>query len=164
MAEPYLRGFESEWCSERLVFRAIQQEDCNFFCDHIDTDPVNAELSGPMLLKPPRRQNAEGGTRTAFSWTVICLRPDAQPNEKHPKISAARGKDIEMSGVQGDSKLEPRPVAMINVSASMYGRNPSSCACSLGIAMWALLLRRCPRTTVTAPKLSAGLSTVHFAK
>lgn len=59
MAESHLRDLENVWRSERLVFRATQQEDYDFLFHHIDTDPVNVALSSPMLLKPPRKQNPE---------------------------------------------------------------------------------------------------------
>lgn len=133
MAEAYLRDLEGVWRSERLVFRATQQEDYDFLYHHIDTDPVNVALSGPMLLKPPRKQKPEEWfekwIKNDFLMDVmIFLRPDVESNEKHFKGSAS-GKDAGQSG--GAAK----PIGMMNVSTSVYGRNPSSRACSLGVAI-----------------------------
>ena len=142
MAEAYLRDLNSVWRSERLVFRATQQEDYEFLWNHIDTDPVNVALSGPMLLKPPRKQKPEDWfekwKKNDFLMDVIiCLRPDVHSNEKYFKSRAALDKGVDKSGGAGDSEPEPepKPIGMINVSTSVYGRNPSNRACSLGIAI-----------------------------
>lgn len=50
-------------------------------------------------------------------------------NERHFNGSAS-GKELDKSGGAEDSV--PKPIGMINVSTSVYGRNPSNRACSLG--------------------------------
>ncbi|KAG8167569.1 hypothetical protein KVR01_003258 [Diaporthe batatas] len=137
MAESYLSDLESVWRSERLVFRATQQEDYDFLFHHIDTDPVNVALSGPMLLKPPRKEKPEEWfekqKKNDFLMDVmICLRPDVRSNETHFEGSAS-GKDVDKSRGAGDR--EPKPIGMINVSTNVYGRDPSNRACSMGIAI-----------------------------
>lgn len=104
----------------------------------IDTDPVNVALSGPMVLKPPRKQKPEDWFEKWKKYdfimdVIICLRPDVHSNEKHFKRSTASSEDFDQSGGAGDS--EPKPIGMINVSTNVYGRNPSNRACSLGIAI-----------------------------
>lgn len=128
MAEAYLNDLESVWRSERLVFRATQQEDYEFIFHDIETDPVNASLAGPMLLKPPRKQKPEDWfekwKKNDFLMDVIiCLRPDVSANESHFKSSTVSEKDVD----------QPKPIGMINVTTGVYGRNPGSRACSLGI-------------------------------
>lgn len=130
MAEAYLNDIESVWHSERLVFRATQQEDYEFLFHNIDTDPVNVALSGPMLLKPPQKQKPEDWfekwKKNDFLMDVIiCLRPDVKVNEKHFSSSAESQKDVD----------QPKPIGMINVTTGVYGRNPGSRACSMGIAL-----------------------------
>lgn len=130
MAEAYLDDLEGVWRSERLAFRATQQDDYEFLFREIDTDPVTVSLSGPMLLKPPRKQKPEDWfekwKKNDFLMDVIiCLRPDVKANETHFKTSAASEEDVD----------QPKPIGMINVSSGVYGRNPSSRACSLGIAI-----------------------------
>lgn len=135
MAEPYLDGLESIWRSERLVFRAIQQEDYEFLFRNMDDDPVNVSLSGPMLLKPPRKQKPEDWfekwKKNDFLMDVmICLRSDAEANEKHFKSTAVSEKDVDQP-----DKVEDKPIGMITLSTGLYGRNPGNRACSLGIAI-----------------------------
>ncbi|KKY35373.1 putative gnat family [Diaporthe ampelina] len=146
MAEAFLNDLESVWRSERLVFRATQQEDYEFLFSEIDTDPINVALSGPMLLKPPRKQKPEDwyekwGKHDFLMDVIICLRPDVQSNERHLKSSAVSEKD----GDQTD-KAQAKPIGMINVSTSVYGRNPTNRACSLGI-------------TIAAPYQNCGYGT-----
>ncbi|KAJ0107942.1 hypothetical protein J7T55_008077 [Diaporthe amygdali] len=149
MAEAYLNDLESVWRSERLVFRAIQQEDYEFLFNDIDTDPINMSLSGPMLLKPPRKQKPEEWfekwKKNDFLMDVIiCLRPDVPANEHHFKSSDVPEKEVEQAGHARDG--QPKPIGMINISTGVYGRNPSNRACSLG-------------TTVAAPYQNSGYGT-----
>lgn len=149
MAEAYLNDLESVWRSERLVFRAIQQEDYEFLFNDIDTDPINMSLSGPMLLKPPRKQKPEEWfekwKKNDFLMDVIiCLRPDVPANEHHFKSSDVPEKEVEQAGHAKDG--QPKPIGMINISTGVYGRNPSNRACSLGI-------------TVAAPYQNSGYGT-----
>lgn len=138
MAEAYLNDLESAWHTERLMFRATQQEDYEFLFREIDSDPINASLSGPVLLKPPRKQKAEDWfekwKKNDFLMDVIiCLRPDVKSNERHFKGGADSDKDADQPGKAEDSK--PKPIGQINVHTNVYGRNPSNRACSLGIAI-----------------------------
>ncbi|KAG6367788.1 hypothetical protein INS49_001983 [Diaporthe citri] len=135
MAEAYLDGLENVWRSERLVFRATQQEDYEFLFRDLDTDPVNVSLSGPMLLKPPRKQKPEDWfdkwkQNDFLMDVIICLRSDVKANERHFKSSALSEKDVDQP-----DKAADKPIGMINLSTSVYGRNPSNRACSLGIAI-----------------------------
>lgn len=130
MAEAFLSDLESVWQSERLVFRATQPEDYEFLFHNIETDPVNVALSGPMLLKPPLKKKPEDWfekwKKNDFLMDVIiCLRPDVKVNERHFSSGAESQKDVD----------QPKPIGMINVTTKVYGTNPGSRACSLGIAI-----------------------------
>lgn len=130
MAEAFLSDLESVWQSERLVFRATQPEDYEFLFHNIETDPVNVALSGPMLLKPPLKKKSEDWfekwKKNDFLMDVIiCLRPDVKVNERHFSSGAESQKDVD----------QPKPIGMINVTTKVYGTNPGSRACSLGIAI-----------------------------
>lgn len=130
MAEAFLSDLESVWQSEHLVFRATQPEDYEFLFHNIETDPVNVALSGPMLLKPPLKQKPEDWfekwKKNDFLMDVIiCLRPDVKFNERHFSSDAESQKHVD----------QPKPIGMINVTTKVYGTNPGSRACSLGIAI-----------------------------
>ncbi|KAL1871442.1 hypothetical protein Daus18300_004809 [Diaporthe australafricana] len=139
MGDAYLSDLETVWRSERLVFRSIQQEDYEFLFNDIDTDPINMSLSGPMLLKPPRKRKPEEWFE---KWkendflmdVIICLRPEAQSNEGYFKSS----------GKAEDG--QPKPIGMLTISTGVYGRNPSNRSCSLGI-------------TIAAPYQNGGYGT-----
>ncbi|ROV89242.1 hypothetical protein VPNG_10261 [Cytospora leucostoma] len=130
MAELYLVGLEDVWRSERLIFRAIQQEDYDFLYNNIDADPITQSLATPSILRPPRKEKPEdwfkGWKEHGFLLDVIiCLRPDVGSNEKH----------LEPPTVPGTPSPEPNPIGMLSLLPSVYGREAKNRASSFGITI-----------------------------
>lgn len=130
MAEIYLAGLEDVWRSERLIFRAIQQEDYDFLYNNIDADPITQSLATPLTLRPPRKEKPEdwfqGWKEHGFLLDVIiCLRPDVGTNEKH----------LELPTVLGTPSPEPDPIGMLTLLPDVYGRAAKNRACSFGITI-----------------------------
>lgn len=127
MAEAYLAGLEDIWRSERLVYRAIQAEDHEFFYNNIETDPVTISLAAPVILAPPLKTKPEEWFER---WkksnylidVMICLRPDIEFNKKYISDDAA-------------SCDQPKPIGFVTLGSSVYGREPKNRACFLGITL-----------------------------
>lgn len=141
MAEPYLRDLQNIWRSERLVFRAIQHEDYDFLFNNIDTDPINQALATPSIQKPPRKEKPEdwfeGWKKHEFLLDVmICLRPDADFNKKHFTVPSASDDNKNERSKENEGKTpEPKPIGMLNLIPSVFGREPKNRACMFGITI-----------------------------
>ena len=128
MAEAtYLAGLEDVWRSGRLIFRAIQAEDYEFFFNHLDTDPINLTLATPMTLRPTRKKKAEEWfedwkKHDYLADVMICLRLDVESNKEYFSGDAA-------------SCDEPKPIGMLTLAPGVYGRDARNRACNLGVSI-----------------------------
>ncbi|KUI62940.1 Spermidine N(1)-acetyltransferase [Cytospora mali] len=142
MAEPWLEDLENVWYSERLVFRAVQQEDYDFFFTSIDIDPITQSLASPGILKPPRKEKPEdwfeGRKKHNYLLDVmICLSPDVELNRKHFTGAPASDTGDAKPKDEGEEckKPEPKPIGMLELSPIVYGREAKNRACMFGIVI-----------------------------